>query len=83
MEQHLTAAVEVRSGRWYIRLVRRLFQATARCIDCEDHKIDSRKIIGGEQESGLLSYFRHQTDTGLPRGRSDFCRSPGLPLLSS
>jgi len=46
-------------------------------------KIDSRKIIGSEQESGLPSYFRRQTDTGLPRDRSDFCRSPGLPLPSS
>jgi hypothetical protein len=31
-------------------------------------------------KDGLLSYFRHQTDTGLPRDRSDFCRSPSLPL---
>jgi hypothetical protein len=43
----------------------------------------TRKIIGGEHGSGLPTYFRRQTDTGLPRDRSDFCRSPGLPLPSS
>jgi len=52
-------------------------------VQIEDLKIDSRKIIGGEQGSGLPTYFRRQTDTGLPRDRSDFCRSPGLPLPSS
>jgi DNA-binding Lrp family transcriptional regulator len=41
---------------------------------------DLRKIIRGEQRSTLLSYFRHQTDKGLPRDRSDFCRSLGLAL---
>ena len=27
-----------------------------------------------------ISYFRHQTDTGLPRGVSYFRRSCGLPV---
>jgi hypothetical protein len=40
------------------------------------------QVWGGHAEAALrASYFKHQTDTGLPCKRSDFCRAFGLSVL--